>query len=236
MANLVSLIVIDMNQPIFHPPPPPPPPMFAPTSQPVRLAVPPPPAPPRIYAPTPADKAKQVAAAKVVDAVVTAAMIGAPPFVPPKQRINVRDKGQRGEREVIGHLQSVVNRVRLAHSVEPLVLQRNALQAHLGGADLHGLDGYSVEVKFVEQETVATWWKQTLRQAAAASKPNRHPVVPILFYRASRCPWTVMFRAYVQTPRDTQLVEMDMEVSLDFFLQWFEEAYTESVVEELQSL
>lgn len=143
----------------------------------------------------------------------------------------MRDKGQRGEREVVKILQEVVDRVRLLFHAEPLVLQRNTLQSHLGGCDLHGLDGFAVEVKFVEQDAVNTWWRQTVRQAEQLSKPDREPHVPILFYRGTRQPWTVKFRMYVQTPRETAAVELDAETDLEDFLTWFEAAYTEVMAE-----
>src|SRR5436190_7891463 len=108
-----------------------------------------------------------------------------------KPRINVRSKGQRGEREVVKILQDVVDLVRARYGAEPLVLQRNALQSHLGGCDLHGLDGFAVEVKFVEVEAVGQWWAQAIRQAEKLSQKDRTEVIPILFYRASRRPWAV---------------------------------------------
>jgi hypothetical protein len=150
--------------------------------------------------------------------------------VPKKPRINVRQKGQRGEREVVKLLQDVVDRVRARYAAEPIVLQRNALQAHLGGADLHGLDGFSVEVKFCEQENLGSWWRQTIRQA------EKMDGVPVLFYRATRQPWSVKFRAYVQTPLDRELVEMDVETTLEDFLDWFEFAYDERMVHEQHKL
>lgn len=154
----------------------------------------------------------------------------------PRKRINVRSKGQRGEREVVKLLQDVVDRVRARYKAEPLVLQRNALQAHLGGCDLHGLEGFAVEVKFVEVESVGQWWRQAVRQAEALTKPNHVAHIPILFYRASRRPWAVKFRAYVQTPRDRDLVELDVETDLQDFLDWFENAYDEVMAEWEQTL
>lgn len=147
------------------------------------------------------------------------------------RRINVRAKGQRGEREVITILQTVVDRVRAKFGAEKIVLQRNVLQAHMGGCDLHGLVGFAVEVKFVETETLGQWWKQCLRQAEDLSKTAQGvPTVPILFYRASRQPWQVKFRAFVATPLDVNQVEMDLETSLDNFLRWFEDAYEEQMI------
>lgn len=148
----------------------------------------------------------------------------------PAKRINVRQKGQRGEREVVDLLQDIVDEVRARYRLEPIVLQRNALQAHLGGADLHGLDGFSVEVKFQEIPYSPAWW----RQAVAQSEKTKG--VPILFYRMSRQPWTVMMRVYVNTPGDRDQVEMDVTITLADFTEWFKEAYDEACVNELQNL
>lgn len=141
------------------------------------------------------------------------------PAAPPvaKKRINSRSKGQRGEREVVDLLQVVVDRVRAKLCLDPVVIQRNALQSHLGGADLHGLDGFAVEVKFVEQLAVNQWWAQTLRQA------DKLKAIPVLFYRASRQAWTCKVRVPVAAP--DSLVEMAVTITVEEFLQWFELTY-----------
>lgn len=136
-------------------------------------------------------------------------------------KINARSKGQRGEREVISLLQPVVNRVAAAHSLTPPVLQRNALQAHLGGNDIHGLDWISFEVKYCENEQLGPWWNQTLRQAA------KNEAVPVLFYRCNNAPFKVMFRAYLNTPKDRDQIEMDVVTTVEDFLSWFENALDE---------
>lgn len=158
-------------------------------------------------------------------------------FIPAlRPRINVRAKGQRGEREVVKIIQDVVDRVRAAHKSEPIVIQRNALQAHLGGCDIHGLDGFAIEVKMQEVENIPGWWKQTVSQAAKLSIPNKVPHVPILFYRRNGRPWSVKWRAYVQTPRDRDLIELDVEAELSDFVEWFEAAYDEAMTEWAQTL
>lgn len=154
---------------------------------------------------------------------------GVMPQPQPRSRINVRQKGQRGEREVVSLLQGVVSTIRARYSLAPLTLQRNALQAHLGGADLHGLDEFAIEVKFQENTNVPAWWRQTIAQAGGTR-------VPILFYRGSRQPWTVMMQCYMNTPKDRDQVEMTVTTTLEDFMSWFEEAYDESCVTELQNL
>lgn len=138
-------------------------------------------------------------------------------------KVNARSKGQRGEREVVRLLQTVVDIVHAKHKLEPLIIQRNALQAHLGGCDLHGLEGFAVEVKFCETLNLTSWWAQTLRQAAALK------AVPILLYRSAGEDWTVKWRCFINTPADRDQVELDVESELDEFLRWFEAAYEERV-------
>src|SRR6476620_2386756 len=110
-----------------YPPPPPPPPPDAWAGY----------TPPTTRAPLPPPPAPKPAAAPIV--IVAASQ--------PK-RINVRNKGQRGEREVVGLLQAIVDKVRRERNLLPIVIQRNQMQSHSGGEDLAGLDGFAVEVKF----------------------------------------------------------------------------------------
>lgn len=140
-----------------------------------------------------------------------------------KPRINVRGKGQRGEREVVKLLQAVVDVIRMRLGQPPIVIQRNQLQSHLGGEDLTGLDGFAVEVKFQETLVIPAWWKQACDQAALKD------AVPILFYRVTRSKWTVMFRAYVETPGGNDSIEMDVTTTADEFVSWFGNAYAESL-------
>lgn len=142
---------------------------------------------------------------------------------PPPKRINVRDKGQRGEREVVKLLQAIIDVVRSNRGLPPLILQRNALQSHLGGEDIYGLAGFSVEVKYQELEYQPSWWQQCLRQAVASN------AVPVLFYRKSKQIWRVKLRAYVETPHAKDSIECDVEMPIEDFTEWFGHAYDESV-------
>ena len=145
-----------------------------------------------------------------------------PPLPAPK-RINIRQKGQRGEREVVKLLQAVVDRVsQLRGAIAPHI-QRNQLQSDDGGEDLAGLPGFAVEVKFQENESVPAWWRQACDQAA------QRQAVPILFYRGSGQKWKVKFRAYVNTPKDVDQIEMDLTTSVEDFVEWFANAYAETL-------
>lgn len=121
-----------------------------------------------------------------------------------------RNKGKRGEREIINLLQPVVNEVFVAHGLEPPLLQRNLLQSDKGGCDVHGLEFLAAEVKFQETFAIPAWWQQTLRQAGTTR-------VPVLFYRRARMrDWQVMMRATL-CPGCTVAATVPMEG----FLMWF---------------
>lgn len=159
-------------------------------------------------------------------AVVTAGTLAT---IVPRKKINARSKGQRGEREIIGILQELVDRTRVARQLAPIVLQRNTLQAHLGGDDLVGLGRFSCEVKRVETDYNEAWWRQAVRQAGDTK-------VPILFYRRNKVAWAVKVRAYVSTPCDRDQHELDITLSLEDFILWFTDAYDECCLDESQSV
>lgn len=99
-----------------------------------------------------------------------------------------RDKGQRGEREVLAILQGFITEV-VPHGT--VALKRNTLQSDGGGFDIvadTGFFPYAVEVKFQETLSVDKWWAQTVEQA------DKYGKTPILFYRKSRSPWKVIVR------------------------------------------
>ena len=84
-------------------------------------------------------------------------------------------------------------------------------------------------MKFQEHQNVPAWWRQTLKQAGGVA-------VPVLFYRASRQPLTVMMEAFVNTPKDRDQIQMTVTTTLDDWMSWFRDAYDEACVEELQTL
>ena len=92
-----------------------------------------------------------------------------------------RNKGKRGEREVVKILQQIVGD------------QGEISRAATGytGYDIKGLDWLAIEVKFQETLNVNAWWQQTLDQAKDAE------LTPVLFYRKSRQPWTVRTRVEI---------------------------------------
>lgn len=126
-----------------------------------------------------------------------------------------RNKGKRGEREIVNALQPIVDRVYTNAGLEPPVVKRNTMQSDGGGFDLHGLDWMAVEVKFQETLNVNTWWKQTVQQAGTGQES-------ILVYRKSRTPWRVrMFSVVGPCVQGLQFVDV-VDISFETFLAYVE--------------
>lgn len=127
-----------------------------------------------------------------------------------------RNKGARGEREVIKLLQVVVDHVYQDKSLTPPKLLRNSLQSAVGGADTicrdRGLDWISVEVKFQESFNFTAWWKQTCEAATSTQ-------VPVLLYRRTRVAWRC--RRLATENIDGVPYRTCVDTSLDDFLIWF---------------
>ena len=123
-------------------------------------------------------------------------------------------KGKRAEREIIRLLQPIVERVYADLGYEDIpLLQRNTLQSHRGGYDIIGLEWLAIEVKHQEQLSVNTWWKQTLRQAAAGQMPT-------LFYRKNNVKWQVVIRTQVFVGNG--FVPIRSTVSMEDYMIYFE--------------
>lgn len=133
---------------------------------------------------------------------------------------HARGKGQRGERELIDVLQPLVDRVHTRLGIPFTVLQRNLMQAHLGGSDIHGIKGWSFEVKRHENEQPNVWWIQCLGQA------KKENAIPVLLWRGNGRQWKARVRAEMRTSPFTMFtVSVDADLSWTDFLLWFEKAY-----------
>lgn len=127
-----------------------------------------------------------------------------------------RNKGQRGEREVIALLQPIVDKVAAELGVEPPKLMRGWGAARRGDQDVHGLEWLALEVKRVENiGGLGGWWRQTLAQA-------KKGMTPVLFYRPNHNPWRVRTRVAVRVGRGTA-VKMTVTVDIQDWLVYFEE-------------
>lgn len=150
---------------------------------------------------------------------VVAKQAPAPP--PKKHRINIRQKGANGERELATELNGIVNTLLIKHGIqvpEKPVIQRNQNQSAVGGADLSNCFGISIEVKRQEQLSVNKWWQQCTASAA------KNLDFPVLIYRQNKQAWRVVMYVWSQLPpSEGNPVAMMVRGELNWsdFLQWF---------------
>lgn len=123
-----------------------------------------------------------------------------------------RNKGKRGEREIVKLLQPVVNEVYEEFGLEPPLIERNLMQSNRGGYDLVGVDWVGLEVKLQEQENVSSWWKQCKEQCNEKQEP-------VLFYRRNRVAWKVQMFGYLVAGE--QRVRAPVVISVEAFLAYF---------------
>ena len=144
-----------------------------------------------------------------------------------------RDKGKRGERDVINllqpHVDFIYNAMRgaqtaLMASVETPELKRNQLQSDGGGNDIHGLHWLSLEVKNQQALSVESWWAQTLAQVKVGQ-------VPVLMYK-HRAKWHCVVLARVDGMADALRITM----SVNEFGYWFRFTLWQQLWQELQLL
>lgn len=88
-----------------------------------------------------------------------------------------KEKGKRGEREVANILK--------AHGYDARRGQQFC--GLTGEADVVGMPGYHLEVKFQETTKLGEWFAQSERDA-------RKGEVPVVVHRKSRSPWMVTMR------------------------------------------
>jgi len=118
-----------------------------------------------------------------------------------------RDKGARGEREIIDLLQPIVDAVYKAAGREPPQLKRtSSMQADGGGCDVHGIEWLALEVKRCETLQLETWWRQCLSQ----TRPDQ---LPALCYRQNHGQWRVRMLFYPSVVALTTPITVDMSMS-----------------------
>ena len=141
-----------------------------------------------------------------------------------------REKGKRGEREVITILQPVVTELYTTLGLPAPVLKRNTLQCDGGGSDVafeedgtRGLAWLALEVKFHANPAVNTWWKQTLAHCGQQQ-------TPVLIYRRNNVDWKV--RMFVTVAAGPQAVTVAATVSLEDFLRYFRARVTHELTKQ----
>lgn len=138
--------------------------------------------------------------------------------------INIREKGQEGEREIQRALEPIVRKVMEAGGYalpDKPIIQRNQNQSAVGGSDLSNTFGLCIEVKRQEQLSINTWWKQ----CTDAAKDNGE--TPVLLYRQNGKKWRCVVMVGLPLPARTtpldSLLMFRAELSWDDFLAWFEQ-------------
>lgn len=103
--------------------------------------------------------------------------------------INVRTKGQTGEREICKWFNDIYKEVYDQLGMvfpEKDIAQRNQNQSAVGGCDVTNTCFYAVEVKRQETLSINTWWKQCVVSALELGK------FPVLMYRQNGKKWKVV--------------------------------------------
>jgi len=145
--------------------------------------------------------------------------------------INIRTKGQEGEREVAKLLNGIVAAVRSesnlpAYATNDELFQRNQNQSAVGGSDLSCPMPLEIEIKRQEALSINTWWKQTVASA------ERTQGIPILMFRQNHKKWRIMMYGEVPLLPDTfnrylALPQCRVEIDPDTFKRWFKLYYEE---------
>lgn len=133
--------------------------------------------------------------------------------------INIRQKGQEGEREIQRALEPIIRKV-MSEGGFPLpdkpIVQRNQNQSSVGGSDLSNTFGLAIEVKRQEQLSIGTWWKQCEKAAKESAE------YPVLLYRQNGKKWKCVTLVWLTLHGGAQQ-QARAEMDWDSFLHWFEE-------------
>ena len=126
-----------------------------------------------------------------------------------------RNKGARGELEVIAMLQPIVDKVCEETGHPSFVLRRNQDQRYAPKQyDLIGVPWVALEVKRVENQSgIGSWWRQTKE----ATKDGQ---IPILIYRPNHQKWKV--RCRIPILAGITVIRATVNVDIETFLVWFE--------------
>lgn len=132
--------------------------------------------------------------------------------------INIRTKGQTGEREIANALNDIVLEVCASKGYavpDKPPVQRNQNQSAVGGSDLTNPFGLCIEIKRQEQISVNTWWKQCAQAA------HEFGGLPVLIYRQNRKGWRVVMNLYFPWLAGEPAQAVRGEVEYEQFLLWF---------------
>ena len=135
--------------------------------------------------------------------------------------LNSRNKGANGEREVVRLMNEIIAKVLAADEWDDVVkatalgcIQRNQAQSAVGGHDLNGVFGMSVEIKRVENLQIEKWWQQCVSQS------ERNGEHPVLLYRQNHQPWRCLTLGHAPLPGG-RLSSMRVQMEEAAFMVWF---------------
>lgn len=134
--------------------------------------------------------------------------------------VNIRQKGAGGEREIADDLNFIIYQTMqqmLCDNPTMRSVQRNQNQSAVGGADLTGTLGLSIEVKRQEQLAINTWWVQ----CTAAAEQNGG--IPVLLYRQNGKKWRCVmnFALPLNGPNQAYIPNVRAETDYDTFKSFF---------------
>lgn len=148
--------------------------------------------------------------------------------------INGRTKGHDAERDIARRFNEIVETTyrqvtgnELPEDWTPQV-QRNQNQSAVGGDDLIGTYGFSIEVKRQEALSLDKWWKQACLSAGRQGK------TPVVIFKQNRKPWRVLMGGGISHPlcKDGAVAWITvprLEVSLEDFERLFTEVCRKSL-------
>lgn len=128
-----------------------------------------------------------------------------------------KQKGKRGEKEVIEILTGALNELSSLVDTHKLPILRQSATAK--GHDLNGVEGLAIEVKRQETLHLDKWWQQASEQAELMLKKTGRTHQPVLIYKQNRKAWRV--RMQVQLPYENGVHFVIGEISMEDFLRWF---------------
>lgn len=132
--------------------------------------------------------------------------------------INIRAKGQVGEREICQLLENLTLPILAAcgysKPAKPL-FQRNQNQSAVGGSDITNPFGLCIEVKRQETLQVNAWWKQCVTAS------EEFGGVPIVMYRQNgKRKWNFVMEAFLPVTPMKQVLRR-VTVDQEDFESWF---------------
>ncbi|AVJ51809.1 endonuclease [Pantoea phage vB_PagS_Vid5] len=141
--------------------------------------------------------------------------------------INVRTKGQTGERDVCDMLNkvyaAVYEHLGLTFPAKPIA-QRNQNQSAVGGCDITNTCHFAIEVKRQEALSINTWWRQCEVSACEVKK------FPVLIYRQNKQKWKVLCYVHPLRLLSSEPVRpVRAEMSIEDFLLYFKDHATEYI-------